>query len=451
MDFNFNWKTPVLPRVAFLSASIFLFAFFAFSRGDWMYALIFLAVSAYQIKLLVEYLDRSNENMASFLDSIQFDDLSYSFKTESDDPAVKRLHQEMNEAMLKLRSSRREKDSEFLFFKNIVMHVGIGLIVFKEDGNIEIFNSAARKLLKINRAVNIRDLAEVSDTLVNVFEKLKTGGRELVRLKIGEELVQLSIYAIELTLRNENVKLISIQNIQSELEEKEMEAWQNLVRVLTHEIMNSVTPISSLAGIVEEELKPHVKEDNNEPLTKEQLGDIHLSLQTISKRSEGLIHFVKEFRSLTSIPKPRPVQIDIRTLLEELAMLHRRDLNDRGIQLSISVYPEDLTLSADKNMIEQVLINLIRNAIQAFEDQEEKKIEIKVFVNEKSRAVISVKDNGTGIDPEAMEKIFIPFFTTKKSGSGIGLSLSRQIMRVHQGTLTVKSTVGKGTEFFMRF
>ncbi|HEY5748616.1 MAG TPA: ATP-binding protein, partial [Chryseolinea sp.] len=151
------------------------------------------------------------------------------------------------------------------------------------------------------------------------------------------------------------------------------------------------------------------------------------------------------------IPKPRPVQIDIRTLLEELAMLHRRDLNDRGIQLSISVYPEDLTLSADKNMIEQVLINLIRNAIQAFEDQEEKKIEIKVFVNEKSRAVIAVKDNGTGIDPEAMEKIFIPFFTTKKSGSGIGLSLSRQIMRVHQGTLTVKSTVGKGTEFFMRF
>lgn len=416
-----------------------------------MYALIFLAVSAYQIKLLVEYLDRSNENMASFLDSIQFDDLSYSFKTESDDPAVKRLHQEMNEAMLKLRSSRREKDSEFLFFKNIVMHVGIGLIVFKEDGNIEIFNSAARKLLKINRAVNIRDLAEVSDTLVNVFEKLKTGGRELVRLKIGEELVQLSIYAIELTLRNENVKLISIQNIQSELEEKEMEAWQNLVRVLTHEIMNSVTPISSLAAIVEEELKPHVKEDNNEPLSKDQLGDIHLSLQTISKRSEGLIHFVKEFRSLTSIPKPRPVQIDIRTLLEELAMLHRRDLNDRGIQLTLSVYPEDLTLSADKNMIEQVLINLIRNAIQAFEDQEEKKIEIKVFVNEKSRAVISVKDNGTGIDPEAMEKIFIPFFTTKKSGSGIGLSLSRQIMRVHQGTLTVKSTVGKGTEFFMRF
>ncbi len=448
---HFNWKSPVLPRVAFLAASIFLFSFFAFSRGDWFYALLFFAISAYQVRLLIDYLDRSNENIASFLDSIQFDDLSYSFKTESDDPAVKRLHQELNEAMLKLRNSRREKDSEFLFFKNIVMHVGIGLIVFKEDGNIEIFNSAARKLLKINRAENLNDLKGVSETLVNVFVKLKTGGRELVRLKLGEELFQLSIYAIELTLRGENVKLISIQNIQSELEEKEMEAWQNLVRVLTHEIMNSVTPISSLAGIVEEELKPYVNEDYHEPLSKEQLGDIHLSLQTISKRSDGLIHFVKEFRSLTSIPKPRPVQLNIRELLEELTMLHKRDLSDRNIQLKVSVYPEDLTISADKNMVEQVLINLLRNAIQAFEDQEEKVIEIKASVNEKSRPVISIRDNGTGIDPEAMEKIFIPFFTTKKTGSGIGLSLSRQIMRQHQGTLTVKSTVGKGTEFFMRF
>lgn len=419
-----------------------------------MYALLFFAVSAYQVKMLIENLDRSNENLASFLDSIQFDDLSYSFKTESADPAVKRLHKEMNEAMAKLRSARREKDSEFLFFKNIVMHVGIGLIVFREDGNIEIFNSAARKLLRINRVENVNDLKAVSEALVDVVQKLKTGGRELLRLRIGEEFVQLSIYAIELTLRGENVKLVSLQNIQSELEEKEMEAWQNLVRVLTHEIMNSVTPISSLAGIVEEELKPYVLAADgaeHSTLKQEQLNDIHLSLQTISKRSDGLIQFVKEFRSLTAIPKPRPVPINIQNLFEELTILHRRDLSDRNITLKTTVYPEDLTVSADKNMIEQVLINLLRNAIQAFEDQEEKQIELKAHVNDKSRPVISVKDNGNGIDPEAMEKIFIPFFTTKKNGSGIGLSLSRQIMRQHQGTLTVKSTVGKGSEFFMRF
>ena len=448
---GFNWRSPVVPRVAMMAATIFLFCFFAFSGGDWIYAIFFFAISAYQVKLLIEYLDRSNENIASFLDSISFDDLSYSFKTQSDDPVVQRLHRELNEAMLKLRSARREKDSEFLFFKNIVMHVGIGLIIFKEDGKIEIFNSAARRLLKINRADNISDLKEVSEPLVQVFLKLKTGGRELFRLKIGEDMVQLSIYAIELTLRGENVKLISLQNIQSELEEKEMEAWQNLVRVLTHEIMNSVTPISSLAGIVEEELKQHMESQQTDPLTQEQLQDIHLSLQTISKRSEGLIHFVKEFRSLTSIPKPRHAVIHIKTCLEELCMLHRKELMEKDIHLDISVYPEDLTLSADKNMIEQVIINLLKNAIQSFEDQQNKQIILKAFLTEKSRPVITIRDNGTGIDPEALEKIFIPFFTTKKSGSGIGLSLSRQIMRQHQGTLTVKSTVGKGTEFVMRF
>lgn len=448
---GFNWRSPVVPRVAMMAATIFLFCFFTFSEGEWIYALFFFAISVYQVKLLIEYLDRSNENIASFLDSISFDDLSYSFKTQSDDPVVQRLHRELNEAMSKLRSARREKDSEFLFFKNIVMHVGIGLIIFREDGKIEIFNSAARRLLKINRAENINDLREVSEPLVQVFLKLKTGGRELFRLKIGEDLVQLSVYAIELTLRGENVKLISLQNIQSELEEKEMEAWQNLVRVLTHEIMNSVTPISSLAGIVEEELKQHMESSQPEPLTEEQLHDIHLSLQTISKRSEGLIHFVKEFRSLTNIPKPRQVVIPVKSCLEELCMLHRKELMEKNIHLDISVYPEDLTISADKNMVEQVIINLLKNAIQSFEDQENKQITLKAFLTEKSRPVIAIRDNGTGIDPEALDKIFIPFFTTKKSGSGIGLSLSRQIMRQHQGTLTVKSTVGKGTEFTMRF
>jgi nitrogen fixation/metabolism regulation signal transduction histidine kinase len=448
---GFNWRSPVVPRVAMLMATIFLFCFFTFSGHEWIYALFFLAISAYQVKLLVQYLDRSNENIASFLDSISFDDLSYSFKTQSDDPVVQHLHRELNAAMQKLRSARREKDSEFLFFKNIVMHVGIGLIVFREDGKIEIFNSAARRLLKLPNAENISDLKEVSDTLVSVFRKLKTGGRELFRLKIGDDFIQLSVYAIELTLRGENVKLVSLQNIQSELEEKEMEAWQNLVRVLTHEIMNSVTPISSLAGIVEEELHEHMAGQQDAPLTHEQLQDIHLSLQTISKRSEGLIHFVKEFRSLTSIPKPRLATISIKPLLEELCTLHRKELLEKHISLDISVYPDDLTISADKNMIEQVIINLLKNAIQSFEDQDDRRIQLKAYVTDKSRPVISIQDNGTGIDPEALEKIFIPFFTTKTTGSGIGLSLSRQIMRQHQGTLTVKSTPGKGTEFSMRF
>jgi nitrogen fixation/metabolism regulation signal transduction histidine kinase len=365
---------------------------------------------------------------------------------------VQRLHQELNEAITKLRSSRQEKDSEYLFYKNIVMHVGIGLIIFREaDGKIEIFNSAARKLLKTNRAETIHDFKEISDTLVNVFVRLKTGGRELLRLKIGEDIFQLSLYAIELTLRGENLKLVSVQNIQTELEEKEMEAWQNLVRVLTHEIMNSVTPISSLAGIIEDEISHHLRNNADKPLQKEQIDDIHLSLQTISRRSAGLIHFVKEFRSLTHVPKPRLQTVLVSKLFDEIIMLHKKDLKEKNVELNTAIEPSDLTIMADKTMIEQVIINLVKNAIQAFDEQEEKVIDLKAYYNDKMRPVISVKDNGPGIDSEALEKVFIPFFTTKKSGSGIGLSLSRQIMRQHQGSLYVKSDVGIGTEFFMRF
>lgn len=451
MDFkDFNWKSPVIPRLAFLVGSLLLFGLFAFYERAWLPALLFLVLTAYQLKLLVEYIDRANADTASFFESVEFDDFSLSFKSPNSDPVLQKLHDKLNEALNKLRSARRERDSEYLFFRNIVNHVGIGLIAFRENGKIEIFNSAARKLLRTNRTDNISDLGEVSPALLNIFEKLKTGGRELLRLKVQDDLIQLSIYAIELTLRGDNVKLVSIQNIQSELEEKEMEAWQNLVRVLTHEIMNSVTPISSLAGTIEGELRQHLT-DEEKPISREELDDIHLSLQTISKRSEGLIRFVKEFRSLTNIPRPRPATINVRTLLDEIITLHKMELASQGIKCNISIYPDDLTILADKSMIEQVLINLLKNAIQSFEDHTDKQITLRAFVSEKSRPVIALKDNGAGIDPEALEKIFIPFFTTKKTGSGIGLSLSRQIMRQHQGTLTVKSQLGEGTEFFLRF
>ncbi|MBX2956732.1 MAG: ATP-binding protein [Cyclobacteriaceae bacterium] len=452
MDYRFNWKSPVVPRIFFLAISILAFGYFMFDRGSYIVAITFLGITIFQIKQLIDLVDQSNKDIASFLDSVSFDDFSASFKTDSKDPYVQRFHDELNEALAKLRNSRQEKDTEYLFYKNIVMHVGIGLVIFNEQtGKIEIINSAARKLLKVTKAEVLDDLKEIDGNLVQVFQKLKTGGRELIRLKIGEDIFQLSIYAIELTMRGENMKLISLQNIQSELEEKEMEAWQNLVRVLTHEIMNSVTPISSLAGTMEDEIRDHVNAKEDKPLQKEQIADIHLSLQTISKRSENLIQFVKEFRSLTHIPKPRLQSFLVCTLLDEIAILHKKELNEKNIKLIIELDPPDLTILADRGLVEQVLINLVKNASQAFEEQESKQIIIRGYFNDKMRPVIAVKDNGTGIDPEALEKIFIPFFTTKKTGSGIGLSLSRQIMRQHQGSLTVKSTVGEGTKFFMRF
>lgn len=447
---DFNLKSPLVTRVGILVVSIFFFCLLLTNDNkSWFLIFVVAGATVFQLRELIRAVERSNENITNFLDSIRFDDLSSSFKTDSQDPTIQRLHQELNDAIQKLRVSRKEKDSEHQFFKNIVQHVGIGILTFKRDGSIQTMNTAAKRLLKVTRADTVEDLREVDEGLVDTILKLKTGGRELIRLKTGDETLQLSIFAIELTLRDEEVKLISMSNIQSELDEKEMEAWQNLVRVLTHEIMNSVTPISSLAGIVEEELGRKIQYEQD--IKNDELGDMHLSLQTISRRSAGLIRFVKEFRNLTHIPKPKLAEIPVKPLLEEMAMLHKKELADHGVAIYCSVEPENLFILADKTMIEQVLINLIKNAIQAFDEQPDKRIDLVARSNEKGRAVISVKDNGSGIDNEAMEKIFIPFFSTKKTGSGIGLSLSKQIMLQHEGRITVKSKLGEGTEFILRF
>ena len=333
-----------------------------------------------------------------------------------------------------------------------MQHVGIGLITFNKKGDVQIINTAAKKLLKINHIENIQDLSPLSESLVDIFLRLKTGGRDLIKLDLSGDIIQLAVYAIELTLRNEEFKLISIQNIQSELEEKEMEAWQNLVRVLTHEIMNSVTPISSLANTVEEDLKQHLLNgESGKIISNENAKDIHLALQTIQKRSAGLIRFVQDFRNLTQIPKPKLRRISAKEMIDQIVMLHRKEIEKNNVTINVSVVPEDLTINADKELIEQVLINLLMNAIQAFDEHTNKLVEIRAYFNEKNRPAIAVKDNGAGIDEEALLKIFIPFFTTKKHGSGIGLSLSKQIMRQHQGMLAVKSKIDEGTEFELRF
>jgi two-component system nitrogen regulation sensor histidine kinase NtrY len=405
-----------------------------------------------QIIAMVRYLNKSNEEIKSFFDSIKYDDLDQSFTTIGNSEAANRLNEEFNKVIDQFKEIRREKEADFQYMRNIVQHVGIGLITFNKSGEIQLMNAASKKLLNISQVNNVKELEDISPELVDVFFRLKTGGRDLLKLQVADDIVQLAVFAIELTLRGEEFKLISLQNIQNELEEMEMDAWQNLVRVLTHEIMNSVTPISSLAGTVEVELKDLFKD--NKAITEinnEDLEDLYHAVQTIQKRSRGLIRFVQDFRNLTHIPKPKIVEVKAEEMLKEITTLLKTEITDNKINYKTNVEPATLSFMADKELIEQVLINLIKNAFQAFDEQTNRIVEVSASLSDKSRPIISVKDNGNGIDEEAIEKIFIPFFTTKKTGSGIGLSLSRQIMRKHQGTLSVKSKLDEGTEFQMKF
>ena len=451
MDFN-NTKRIVLYRIGFIILTSFFLASQLYSDGFILTELVITALLIFQVVLLVKYTEKSKSEVMSFLSSIKHDDLGRSYSTDSKNKEVNKLNAELNRVLLDLKEVRKEKEAEYQYLKNIVQHIGIGLITFNQAGEIQIMNTSAKKLLRVGNIKNVSDLRTVNENMVDTFRRLRTGGRDLLRFEIGGEIVQLAIYAIELTLSGELYKLVSVQNIQNELEEKEMEAWQNLVRVLTHENMKSVTPISSLANSVEEDLNLQLDStEDNQTLSNDDFEDMHLAIQTIKKRSEGLITFVQDFRNLTHIPKPKLAEIKIKELLDELIVLHKNEIKESGVIVNCQIDPENLTINADKTLIDQVLINLLKNALQAFDEQTNKLVQLSAFFDEKSRPIISIKDNGNGIDDEALEKIFIPFFTTKKSGSGIGLSLSRQIMRQHQGVLGVKSKVDEGTEFFLRF
>jgi len=281
-----------------------------------------------------------------------------------------------------------------------------------------------------------------SPGLESFFFNIEPGTNELLKVKIGEDLLQLSIYATEFKINDRDIILVSIKNIQSELEEQEMEAWQKLIRVLTHEIMNSIAPIASLTSTVNillndvaNQIEPFLDQSN----TRENINDIINGLSTIHKRSTGLIHFVEKYRNLTRIPIPNLKVYQVKDQFQNIHKLLEKDLVENNINFSMTIVPDKLEITADEQLIEQVLINLINNSIHALENIEKKKITLKAYINNGGKRTIQVIDNGQGIIKEVGDKIFIPFFTTKTSGSGIGLSLSKQIMRSHHGNIKVSS------------
>jgi len=412
---------------------------------------IFVVLMVVQVISLVKYLHEPNADVQKILRTISNQNYSPDDELNFTNATASQLHNSINKLLKQHKEQSFYKSEESLFFKNIVQHAGIGLIAINEEGKVEVMNNAAKKLLQVYDIKYITELQSLSQELVDMFFKLKTGGRDLAKLNIDGELVQLSVYAIELVLKKRAYKMITLQNINSELEEMEMTAWQNLVRVLTHEIMNSVTPISSLAATVESNLKLLGKANETLTLEFEDKEDLLLAIHTIQRRSEGLIHFVKDFRNLTHIPQPKFEKLSVSEIFDGINVLLSKEILASKIAFTATIEPQTLVIDADKALIEQVIINLIKNAIQAFDEETNRLIEVNAFKDDKNRVVISVKDNGSGIEEEALSRIFTPFFTTKKSGSGIGLSLSRQIMRKHKGSLSVVTQIDEGTEFIIRF
>lgn len=444
-----DYRVGLLGRIALVAASLFLLAYAIIDGWGVFMISLFLILVVFQIIFLVRYSESSFKKVRLFLDNIKQDKYSQLYPVKFDGTETDDLHIEFNAILAKLKEDQAEKEANYQYFRSVFKHLSIGLITFGENGEIQILNVAAKRILNVDDLKNINEVESINKELHLAIQNLRTGGSELIKIAHPDGIMQLSVYVIELLMRGERFKLVSLQNIQSELEEKEMEAWQNLVKILTHEIMNSIAPISSLASTLKGEIEE--KMDHNEPMTPSEMEDCLMGISTIEKRSEGLISFVSEFRSLAHIPTPKFGIIGISKLFDQLEVLLQNQLETQGITLKKDLNPRELILFGDQTQIEQVMINLLQNAIQALEDTEIKIITMKAFIDESGKIILEVCDTGKGIEEEALGKIFIPFFTTKKKGSGIGLSLSKQIMRRHKGNIQVRSILGEGTTFKLIF
>jgi len=443
-----NFRLNLVVRILFISVSIIVLFYLYYNTNLLASLVIVLLLVILQVFLLIWYIDKTNKELARFFQSINYSDFSQTFSAKSLGGSFKELHGAFNEVMLQFQKTRSEKEEHYRYLQTVIQHVGVGLISFNQDGEIEFINNAAKKILRISSLHKIEQLNSVSKDLGTSLLKVRNGERTTIKLVDENELIQLMVNAIEFKLRDRIYTLISLQNIQSELEEKEMDAWQKLIRVLTHEIMNSITPISSLAGTMNNLLSDS---SNKEYLSNESIADIKSAINTIQKRSDGLLHFVDDYRSLTKIPKPDFEIFKIETLFTRIEKLMGMELAEKKIKFSTSIGPESLELTADPEMVEQVIINLIINAIHAVSSTKNPEIRLAAGNDERGKIVIKVIDNGIGINEDEQEKIFIPFFSTKKDGSGIGLSLSRQIIRAHGGTIRVHSLPGEGATFILRF
>ena len=412
------------------------------------------AAGVIQIYSMYKYIDKTNRDLASFLESIRFSEFTRSFQIEGMGSSYDELSKAFNDVIKDFQTVRSEKEEHFQYLQSIVQNIDVSIVAFQKDGTVEMINKAAKKLFQISGLKNVKQLYAISPEIVDKLLNLNPGENQLVKVQQEDDILQLAVNGTEIKVHNKHIILATIKNIQSVLEEQETEAWQKLIRVLTHEIMNSITPIASLSSTIDmmiKSLNEAQVEDPNATLDEETVDEIQQGLQTIHKRSTGLMHFVDTYRNLTRIPKPNFKIVAVTTLFNNITPLMDEEIRNSNINFTVSVDPDNIDLSCDVELIEQVIINLLKNAIHALENRPNPTISLTGFLNKRGRVTIQVTDNGEGILPEVLDKIFIPFFTTKPKGSGIGLSLSRQIMRLHNGSINAFSKPDHGTTFTLTF
>jgi len=425
------------------------FLIFALNRDKWY--LTSAATLVIIIGLVVEliyFVEKYNRTFNKLLLSIKHKDFTKSFTSAEENKISREQKNAINEIIEAFQNVRIEKESHYQYLQALIEHITVGVICLEGKDNVYLVNSAARKILNINLLNKINTIKRIDIELYNTFKEIQTSEKKIIKTAINNEPVQLLVWCTELIISTRPVKIISFQNIKTELDRQELESWQKLIRILNHEIMNTVTPISSLSAEINDMLEDSTgNRINLNELNEDDMDDMYSSLKTIERRSKGLLKFVKTYKNIARLPRPNFTQIRIEDIFKTIFTLLEPELKKEKIKFSLVIHEADMYIYADREMMEQVLINLLLNAKEALIKTENPVIELKASRN----FGIEVVDNGCGIDKEYIDNIFVPFFTTKKNGSGIGLSLSRQIMLLHGGAINVKSGEGEGTVVALKF
>lgn len=400
----------------------------------------------FQTGSLIFYHNRINRDLANFLIFLQENDMTLAFSKKRIERSFKGLIYHLDKINQKLQAARIDRERQFQYLQSVVKQVDTGIIAYDQEGKVELFNQAARELLGIHSLNRIDILVQRYPELASIITSGDKTTSSPVRIKVNGIDRILAIKSGSIGFDNRVVQLISFQDIRSELEARELEAWRKLIRIQRHEIINSITPITTLTTAIRRRFLNGKQRRNLQEITDEHIDDVLSSVEVIEERSLGLIDFVERFKSLTDVPKIKIGSFMLKNLVNHIDILFAKELKARKIHMSLNISPANLSLQADEKLFEQVLINLVKNSLEAIRHQDGK-IVINAYRNTQNSCIVQVIDNGIGIDKAAIESIFIPSYTTKENGSGIGLSISRQIIQLHKGTISVKSEPGVETVF----
>lgn len=435
-------------RVSALLATLVALGYLLAAASMWVTTALVAALVVAQGWALLRFVDRTNRELSRMLDAIRYDDYQQSFAIGELGPTFADLEGSLDGVMGRFREARLEREAQRRYLEALVEHVPVAIVAVHGDGAVDVLNSAARRLLNAPARITVEDLGAGGETFRRDVVSGAPGQRTVTRMTADGVDRQLIVSTTVLTVTGASVRLVTLQDIQSELDSNELSAWRDMARVLSHEIMNSLTPIASLARTADDmvdDLAARVGADD------ELVADIHAAIQTLARRSDGLMRFVRSYRQFTQLPPPQPRPVALREYLLRLEQLFVTEWSGRGIQLTVAPGPPGVTVHADDTLLDQAVINLLRNAADAASSSDAPQVWLDGRLSDRGRPVIEIGDNGPGVAPDLGDKIFLPFFTTKPDGSGIGLALARQVMLAHKGAITASTRPGGGALFRLTF